>query len=413
MVRSALGLVLLAGVAFGFPNGMPFCVLRPEVQTTWAEQIGTTQLSFNQTCYRPGDEIIVSLDAVRGADFHGFVIRSDAGHFVRRHGFGGYRWIGDEANPDQSCITHIFPGPREENGKRLKKSLKAKLVVPNRGRLTPIRIIVEATAIKSFDDDVWTREWQSGVYSITRGTIEICPRRPSPRAPAPRRPQVAALKRSRNTGKKAARKPKAVAKISAPAGRKPSIKFDPHKRCLQKSDAGRCPGVQNPDWVQPYYYDTDAKICRRFFYAGCGGNTNRFATLAECERWCTGGDQPCAKKQNVACGEGVRYSWQPAYFLDDTTSQCVHYWYRSCGDSDLPLFTAEKECRRQCLGEEEKKSNEPSFGPKGRCFELFDRNEEMCPVWATKKICSPYPEDHQNHWAHHHCRLSCCVKHAL
>ena len=32
-----------------------------QVQTTWAEQVGTTKLSFNQSCYKPGDELIVSV----------------------------------------------------------------------------------------------------------------------------------------------------------------------------------------------------------------------------------------------------------------------------------------------------------------------------------------------------------------
>ena len=35
-----------------------------------------------------------------------------------------------------------------------------------------------------------------------------------------------------------------------------------------------------------FYFDDEKKICRIFFYGGCGGNDNNFATLKECSAAC-------------------------------------------------------------------------------------------------------------------------------
>ena len=35
-----------------------------------------------------------------------------------------------------------------------------------------------------------------------------------------------------------------------------------------------------------YYFDRASRTCRLFFYGGCGGNENRFETLADCAAAC-------------------------------------------------------------------------------------------------------------------------------
>jgi hypothetical protein len=336
-------------------------------------------------------------------------MKADNGIFVRRHGFGGYRWLGTEESPEQNCITHVYPGPNQENGHFDKTVVVAKLVAPNLGRRTPRRIIVESTAIQSFDDAKWSREWSEGVYSIARAVINICDQ-PAPTTAAPAPPRLPVLKISQSQSQ-----PRASIKRTRSKSRK--SKFTPNSRCAKPSDPGRCNNTDGSptNWVQPYYFDENIGACRKFFYSGCGGNNNRFPTAEECEAWCVGRDEPCAKTQNEECPKGVKYSWKSAYYLNSITSQCIHYWYRSCSEDDEPQFPSEEICKSSCLGIAEKEEDEEDkfVGPKGRCFELFDKDAEMCPVWATKEICSPYPEEHNNHWAHFNCRLSCCKKHGL
>jgi len=35
-----------------------------------------------------------------------------------------------------------------------------------------------------------------------------------------------------------------------------------------------------------YYFDKTSKFCEPLKYKGCGGNKNRFATMADCESFC-------------------------------------------------------------------------------------------------------------------------------
>ena len=46
-----------------------------------------------------------------------------------------------------------------------------------------------------------------------------------------------------------------------------------------------------PCWAhfESWGFDKDMKACRKFFYAGCGGNANRFSTKEECMKDCEPG----------------------------------------------------------------------------------------------------------------------------
>jgi len=39
--------------------------------------------------------------------------------------------------------------------------------------------------------------------------------------------------------------------------------------------------------VPSFYYDAKTEKCKDFVYGGCGGNENRFGSLAECEKTCS------------------------------------------------------------------------------------------------------------------------------
>lgn len=53
--------------------------------------------------------------------------------------------------------------------------------------------------------------------------------------------------------------------------------------CYLAPEAGPCEALQ-----PRYYYNPATDGCEKFYYGGCGGNFNRFATLEECLQTCGG-----------------------------------------------------------------------------------------------------------------------------
>jgi len=51
---------------------------------------------------------------------------------------------------------------------------------------------------------------------------------------------------------------------------------------MQPTDAGGC-----DKWAVKYYYEPSVGRCQQFYYGGCGGNDNIFATEEECEKRCS------------------------------------------------------------------------------------------------------------------------------
>lgn len=55
--------------------------------------------------------------------------------------------------------------------------------------------------------------------------------------------------------------------------------------CLETVERGTC-----NEALLKYYYDVDTDRCRPFYYSGCDGNGNNFATLQDCEKRCKIGE---------------------------------------------------------------------------------------------------------------------------
>ena len=51
--------------------------------------------------------------------------------------------------------------------------------------------------------------------------------------------------------------------------------------CAMPKSAGHC-----RDLEAKWYFDSQAKTCKPFYYTGCGGNDNRFDSWDECEKTC-------------------------------------------------------------------------------------------------------------------------------
>lgn len=134
------------------------------------------------------------------------------------------------------------------------------------------------------------------------------------------------------------------------------------------ADIGNCQNY-SPLW----YFDTKIKRCRQFYYGGCGGNENRFATESECDQRCRTTDerpaptQPAPSRQTQPprettrrptigrqrdhcllsaaqgnCGERIR-----RFYYDRTYGVCTQFAYSGCDGNENNFETLE-ECEELC-----------------------------------------------------------------
>ncbi|MGC4095403.1 MAG: BPTI/Kunitz domain-containing protein [Polyangiaceae bacterium] len=75
-------------------------------------------------------------------------------------------------------------------------------------------------------------------------------------------------------------------------------------RCSLPADSGLCAAA-----FMAFYYDASLGDCREFIWGGCGGNENRFNSLAECQAACGGGSETgcqrasdCELRSTGCCG---------------------------------------------------------------------------------------------------------------
>ena len=55
---------------------------------------------------------------------------------------------------------------------------------------------------------------------------------------------------------------------------------------LPKHTGIKCVGDTSGQKVAKWYFDRNEKICKPFYYKGCGGNENKFDSWEECEEKC-------------------------------------------------------------------------------------------------------------------------------
>ncbi|XP_035867701.1 papilin isoform X1 [Phyllostomus discolor] len=71
-------------------------------------------------------------------------------------------------------------------------------------------------------------------------------------------------------------------------------------RCLLPNALGSC-----TDWATRWYFIASVGRCNRFWYGGCHGNANNFASEAECMRSCGGSQQAPHQPGPGAAGQGT------------------------------------------------------------------------------------------------------------
>ncbi|XP_045057934.2 papilin isoform X2 [Desmodus rotundus] len=71
-------------------------------------------------------------------------------------------------------------------------------------------------------------------------------------------------------------------------------------QCLLPSALGSC-----TDWATRWYFIASVGRCNRFWYGGCHGNANNFASEAECMSSCQGSQQAPSQPMPGAAGQGT------------------------------------------------------------------------------------------------------------
>lgn len=123
-----------------------------------------------------------------------------------------------------------------------------------------------------------------------------------------------------------------------------------------------------------WYFDTKIKRCRQFYYGGCGGNENRFASETDCEQRCRQTDvrpppptpepitrqthpytqptrRPTIARQRDHCllstAQGGCEERLRRYYYDKTYGICTQFLYTGCDGNENNFETLE-ECESLC-----------------------------------------------------------------
>ncbi|MCP9259675.1 Papilin [Dirofilaria immitis] len=114
--------------------------------------------------------------------------------------------------------------------------------------------------------------------------------------------------------------------------------------CSLPQDQGT---ICHPGYKLLWYYDTAEGRCKQFWYGGCDGNDNRFATKEQCEMICV--KPPAKGRCFLPKVEGpLRCNQLSArYWYDYTSKQCGAFWWRGCLGNDNNFETWE-ECQNFC-----------------------------------------------------------------
>ncbi|NXE15812.1 PPN1 protein, partial [Lophotis ruficrista] len=93
-----------------------------------------------------------------------------------------------------------------------------------------------------------------------------------------------------------------------------------------------------------WYHRWETGSCERFWYGGCGGNANRFASQRDCVRACVTDLAACLEARDV----GPCHSFSPKWFFEGRRAgRCSLFWYGGCG-GNRNRFESREQCEAAC-----------------------------------------------------------------
>ncbi|XP_037713628.1 papilin-like [Drosophila subpulchrella] len=123
--------------------------------------------------------------------------------------------------------------------------------------------------------------------------------------------------------------------------------------CELNSETGNC-----SNYMIYYYYHAETQTCDPFYYGGCGGNGNRFATLESCLMHCNPNvlstsrpnlapPTPSLDQCEQPADAGECSEWVLKWSYNSTEDRCQQFYYGGCGGNDN-RFGSEEECSSRC-----------------------------------------------------------------
>ncbi|CAH1637578.1 unnamed protein product [Spodoptera littoralis] len=111
-------------------------------------------------------------------------------------------------------------------------------------------------------------------------------------------------------------------------------------QCAEPQEAGSC-GNKEALWS----FSVSENRCVPFYYSGCGGNNNRFPSREACEHTCPAAYVPDKCTLPAETGQCTIYSER--WFFDTMFKRCRQFYYGGCGGNENN-FATEAECENSC-----------------------------------------------------------------
>jgi len=111
-------------------------------------------------------------------------------------------------------------------------------------------------------------------------------------------------------------------------------------KCAQPMQVGPCRGA-----FERFYFDAASKTCQKFIWGGCQANGNNFATMEGCRRRCMARVSRCDQPKEVGPCRGRL----PRFYYDESTNSCRRFFYGGCGGNSnkfLSRSVCEKTCKK-------------------------------------------------------------------